>query len=279
MACDGDGTPTPTNEPEQVEQPSTGTPTPGGGSGGGGAPSTPGAPSPQPTDPCDDLFDGFVRNIIVFGGSYVGNIKAHGPALSQQIPKWTTDRNGIPIAEDNLISYPGYGDNISGKALQAENARRVVAPCDVILIAYSAGTESALMYAKWRVSQGLPVRAIALLGPTFTSYNETQNPDDPNNIPLVFGTTPFDEKGFLDENTLVYNDWSDYVSYLLLKNVDILVWDDAGDKAVGYTKPANATGSFERLHRTNYTHFGTGNNSTNDSDIAKKEVYDWIYSH
>ena len=223
-----------------------------------------------------------VNNIILFGGSntYTG-IVSEGPALDNQMNKWTTDRNDNPIPQSNWVRYPGYGNSkidgkyLSGKALQAEDARAISNPCNVIIIAYSAGTESALMYARWRLSQGQSVRAIALLGPTFESFNETQDPrmenrDKPETIRLYFGTT----------DTLKYDDWADYISYLLLNNVDILVWDDNGNKATNYTKPGGAGGSYERWSRTNYIHWGPGGNQyTNDSDTAKKEVYDWIYSH
>jgi hypothetical protein len=48
----GDGNVDPPQSETPPSAPPSETPTPGGGSGGNGAPSTPGAPSPQPTDDC-----------------------------------------------------------------------------------------------------------------------------------------------------------------------------------------------------------------------------------
>lgn len=213
------------------------------------APTSPPALLPTPTE---DLCGYSIRNesirydIIVFGGSKAGRIKEQGWEVPESVGMWVTDNNGVlyegseyagnRIFEGNLKRYPGYAnigqpDERAGKAIQAESARGI-SPCDsVILIGYSAGTESSLMYAKWRVEQRQNVKAVVLLGPTFGSYDEDGRlRDDFGNLRpvLTFGVTEIIE----NKNPIVkyddYNDWADYITFLLMSNVNIYVFADSG---------------------------------------------------
>jgi pimeloyl-ACP methyl ester carboxylesterase len=204
--------------------------------------------------------------VIVFSGSGQ-NIEEPNTVVAQ-MPAWTTDQNENPIPTDNFVNYPGYIGDLTGKPIQAENARGIAVGVPAILIGYSAGTESVLMYARWRINNGQPVRAAVLLGPTFVARREENTPP-----PVDFGI-PDGE----------FNDWADYIDYLLVKNVDVLVIDDAaagGDEAYGFQKTPGATGDFSYdtawINTPHYTQLDP--ESTNNNVEMKRYVYNWIYSH
>ena len=191
-------------------------------------------PAPLPT-PTEDLCGYSMRDenlrydIIVFGGSDSSKgIQFANPWIYDSIGQWASDDQSNWIAEENLIPYPGYlNEDLhqkAGKSRQYEDAiARNLSPCDdVIIIGYSAGTESALMYAKWRIENNMSQRinAVVLLGPTFGSKNETGLGEI-----LTFGRTEINTDG---TPKLDYDDWADYITKLLLSGVYVHVFADSG---------------------------------------------------
>jgi hypothetical protein len=242
------------------------------------------------------------NDIIIFGGSFgQAEILKPGPdpdlgEWNYYYKPWTETPSGLEVPISNMIKYPGYVGGVQsgspGKPRQALDAQnRNLAPgLPVIIIGYSAGTESALMYARWRVNQGQLVRAVALLGPTFVSFNEDfvdQSGSD-TSLALHFGSTNRLESGELDESDIHFTDWADYVSYLLINHVDVLVWGDNGSSLGSGEYPLpedpNGThnyGNFEHMLRGGIQHFAEGETgiATNNSPAIRDEIYAWIYSH
>ena len=199
---------------------------------------------------------------------------------------WTIDNDGHKIYDENLIPYPGYKNqdrlDKAGKAIQQEMAHGK-APCEnVIIIGYSAGAESALMYAKWRLEQVplQPVRAVVLLGPVFGSFNETGFPPL-----LIFGTTTADE---IDNSGHIQNpnDWADYITILLMANASVYVFaDDGTQEQAGaaqnygnsYQNINGIKGSYYYDSQPNVSHTNPGGTKTEET--YKKRIYDWINSH
>jgi RHS repeat-associated protein len=198
-------------------------------------------------------------SIMVFGGSNLENINEPGPDVPIQMPVWITDQNGNLISTRAQIRYPG------SKSAQANSAKGLSEQSDVVLICYSAGTESCLMYAKWRMEHNQGVEAVVLLGPTFKSVNE-------NGANLSF-TEP-DGGG-----------WSAYIDILLVNGADVYVLDDgplyqSGNDASTYSPPTNSTGSFT-YQRSYIPHHGDSNGfftffGTNDSGYIKSLIYYWL---
>jgi hypothetical protein len=198
--------------------------------------------------------------VIIFGGSYPDDITIAGPEVTDQMPAWITDQNGNPIPESNLVQYPG------SKFQQAENAKGLTLNSPARLICYSSGTESCLIYAQWRISQGLGVEDVVLLGPTFSGANTEDGPV------IEFGTSG----GELD-------DWASYMDYLLVNGTDVLVVDDGvrvsqGAEASAYRSSENATGAFNylRIHQAHYELGGYFQSATNNKVSFKMQVYLWM---
>lgn len=201
---------------------------------------------------------------IFFGGSYPTNINIPGPLPKKQSPMWTTDQSGSPLS---VVPYPGneYVENVDGKLIsivpgkmqQAINAQGLLSDDNVNLIGYSSGTESALMYAEWRLENGQDVNSIVLLGPTFnTSEMGFDNPD---------------------------GGWGAVMDGLIEQGVNIYVFDDGLQQNVanGYVAPVGENfGVYLYVPRVIWHYsehpkrpFGQG---TNNSPSLKKEIYSWL---
>lgn len=154
--------------------------------------------------------------------------------------------------------FPG-GANGVGKQKQADaidiNAYKDV---NLILIGYSAGGDSALIFAdKYRKypqeNNGIgKITDIAVLGGTMTG-------------------------NMTDSGTLLET-WPVVLDNLLLWGTDIYILrDDAnfGDKASVYSAPVGASGTFFYDDRPNQSH----TTFTNNSESYKNEVYNWFSAH
>jgi hypothetical protein len=142
----------------------------------------------------------------------------------------------------------------------------LLSDADADLIAYSAGTESALMYAQWRLENGQDVNSIVLLGPTFETSSMT-----------------FDEPD---------GGWDAVMDDLISQGVNIYVLDDGLDRndtnpAVGYSAPAcQGCGVFTYQQRQwrHYSEYPTAPfglgwfQGTNNKPSFKKEIYSWLAS-
>jgi len=202
--------------------------------------------------------------VIFFGGSYPGKISEKGPSPYGQSAIWTTTQRGYPVAAIPYMgNYVAEKDDgrpiiIPGKTQQAINAQGLLPNDNVNLIAYSAGTESALMYAQWRIENGQSVKSIVLLGPTFET-----------------STTDFD-------------DWSVIMDYLISQGVNIYILDDDIDvdqDIKNYQAPTcSSCGAYE-LQRDTLEHYsehptfaGGAFQGTNNSPEIKKDAYMWLRS-
>jgi hypothetical protein len=120
------------------------------------------------------------------------------------------------------------------------------------------------MYARWRISNGQPVKSVVLLGPTFTASNESGN--------------LLDSYGTPDGQ---FNDWADYVQHLSDANVNVLIVDDG---ASGSTKDgASYAGSVGVVQ---YEKIGLIHNSidpnvpgSNNSEQLKSQIYNWVFTY
>ena len=201
---------------------------------------------------CD--YGGVCSPVIFFGGSNPQNSKLKGPSPFVQSPVWTTGKNGEPIAE---IPYPGGN---SAKVDQASYAEGVLSNESVDLIGYSGGTESALMYATWRLKNDQKVNSVALLGPTFET--STMNFNEPD------------------------GGWSVVIDNLLINGVDVYVLDDGRNifdpnfhnAAFSYKPPSGATGSWKYDQRwmQHYSRYPNWDLGTNNSKNLKQNVYNWV---
>lgn len=195
--------------------------------------------------------------VIVFCGSNPGaGISSANPNCPGQVPAWQTNPNNYSM---NFVPYPG------SKYQQAKDAEGLALDVTVILICYSAGTESCLMYAKSRVTQNQMVQSVVLLGSTFTGKNEMGNE-------LVFGESGGETNG----------DWASYIDTLLANDVDVLVVNDEvfdfSDPTNGYKPGETATGDYEywRKWMPHYDAGGWIKWGTNQSESLKNDVYNWI---
>ena len=207
--------------------------------------------------------------VIFFGGSDLRNINLPGPNPFDDTLIWTTDQAGSPV---NVVPYPGsqYAEKddgrpyvaVTGKTQQAINAQGLLPDDNVDLIAYSAGTESALMYAQWRLENGQDVNSIVLLGPTFETSSMTF--DEPN------------------------GGWSGVMDDLISQGVNIYILDD-GDRPdediEGYQPPTGSNYGIYHRERDRLEHhsifpnapFGLGWwQGTNNSPRIKNDVYSWL---
>lgn len=189
----------------------------------------------------------------------------------------------------NTFQYLGFEDKgnsnpISGKARQARDAQSVGASCDAIIIGYSAGTEAALMYARWRVNQGYGVRAVVLLGPTYVSFHETQNPWPWwDTYPRTYGKTLKDplvlnlpagiSKSDMNDGRAYY-DWSEVMNGLLGQGVYILSWYDSGSNWDETNFSSASEYYIQENKRATHTHYLAHGNSTNNGPDSKNWVYD-----
>ena len=225
---------------------------------------------------------------ILFGGSS-GNISEPGPEVELQIPAWLVDGDGNIIPKDQLIRYDG---NKVRTAIFADK-EKLLPDQSVILIGYSAGTESALIYARLRLEKGQMVDTIVLLGPTFEARidGDILFPTGNGQTLFVFGDS--------NERGRELNDWWDYFDYFQCQGVNILVIDDGFGRKIkdaydindarNYIPPENAKGDFDywlnsitwRQHYNTFSwkHPLTLRKGTNRSDSLKDAVYDWINIH
>lgn len=203
---------------------------------------------------CDRGYMDFCSPVIFFGGSDPKDPQIRGPLPQHQSQMWMTDQKGEPIV---TIRYPG-GEN--AKADQAKLAQGNQPNKAVDIIGYSAGTESALMYAMWRLEKGQKVDSVVLLGPTFVTTTKRFN--EPN------------------------GGWSAVLDTLLSKGVDVYVLDDGRNlfdknSASKYKPPSTATGSWTYAQRP-IEHFSKRpklSQGTNNNPKVKNEVYNWLDGH
>jgi uncharacterized repeat protein (TIGR02543 family) len=161
----------PAPAPAPTEQPlATETPTPGGATDGGDAPSTLGAPSPQPTDPCDDPIPPTVSGkptIVVFGGSG-GDPSTQGPDVpGSHMTAWKQQY----LSEYKVLYQQYQSGGKAATARFAANRDDLRQENNVSLVCYSGGSEACLMYADLRRQQGLTTESIILLGGGYYSRN------------------------------------------------------------------------------------------------------------
>ncbi|HUN22756.1 MAG TPA: hypothetical protein PK299_06450 [Anaerolineales bacterium] len=136
------------------------------------------------------------------------------------MPAWTVDGNGSYIPENNRIQYSGShfeptGEKddgrpanyvkVGGKYQQSQNAVNANLHPDeeIVIIGYSAGSSSSIMYARSRIENGQPVSELVLLVPDFTGAKEPGS-----------------------ESTDGFEDWEDDIDYLIVNGVDVTVVDD-----------------------------------------------------
>jgi hypothetical protein len=188
--------------------------------------------------------------VIFFGGSDPDDPKEKGPSPYSQSPMWTTDESGDQIPS---IQYPG---GANAKADQATSAQGIWSDDVVDIIGYSGGTESALMYALWRLDNGQDVDSIALLGPTFlTTQKDFDEPD---------------------------GGWAAVLDTLLNSGVDIYIFDDGApwnpNPAFGYSPPSDASGryEYEMSPMEHYSEHPRWNPGTNNNKLFKQKTYEWM---
>jgi hypothetical protein len=155
--------------------------------------------------------------VAIFCGGSGFSATDEGPAcLGGTLDHWKPDSYGYAYIANNMFNYPG-GDWAKWQQYQNAKARNIALNTAVILICYSGGSEGCLMYAKDRIESGLKVKSVVLLDPTYTGKHNaagdslTYGGGDPN--------VPFD-------------DWKDYMNYILQNDGNILVVDDRGDGGV-----------------------------------------------
>ncbi len=159
---------------------------------------------------------------------------------------------------DEGVQYCG------GKWNQVQGVEGNYSNSDVFVIGYSAGADSALMYAYNYMmnNQGSgQITGVAVLGGTMT------------------GLMPFN-----GQSSDLENHWQEILDYLLLNGVDIYIvddWADYGDEASGYQEPDGSIGTFEHVFE-NMEHWvnpnGTGISVNNSEDVLKRTL-DWFNSH
>jgi hypothetical protein len=257
MACEGEGGVTPT-EPVNLTVTVT---LPDGTTVSGQITATPGAPSTPLAIPCPTPTPLLLPKVtIFFGGSWdQSRINEPGPDPAFQTNAWHQ------IANES-IPYPGN---------KQEHARSVnisaYANSDLVVIGYSAGADSALIfaYAYWeeQQKQGFPGRitGIAILGGTMTG-------------PLVNG-------GNLEER------WPDILNTLILWGTDVYVLNDStrtSSQVAGYSAPsAQNAGRFWYDDQPQQEHWSGPwsteisylNNGTNNSPSYRDKVLDWLGSN
>lgn len=129
------------------------------------------------------------------------------------------------------------------------------------LIAYSAGTESALMYAQWRLDNNQVVNSIVLLGPTFQTSSMNFNEPD--------------------------GGWSAVMDDLIEQGVNIYVLDDDLDEDIdiaGYQPPTcSSCGAYKMDRDAALPHYSERPTAlwgllqgTNNSPRIKGNVYSWL---
>lgn len=163
------------------------------------------------------------------------------------------------------MPYPGtqYGvekddgrpSTVPGKTQQAINAQGLSVNESVDLIAYSAGTEAALMYAEWRLENGQDVNSVVLLGPTFET--SSMGFDEPN------------------------GGWSAVMDDLIEQGVNIYVLDDALDEDIdiaGHQPPTCSNCGVYHRQRDRLLHYSPFGwfEGTNNSQRIKNKVYSWL---
>jgi pimeloyl-ACP methyl ester carboxylesterase len=131
-----------------------------------------------------------------------------------------------------------------------------------ILIGYSSGTESALMYARMRLESGGKVQSIVLLGATFDGSDKDGR--------LYLGTVGGD-----------FDDWASYMDYALSKGTDVLVVDDwpFGDTNaanIGLGENTSGTYAYKYALAPHYSGYPVG---SNNDPVLKWSVYKWIHAN
>ncbi len=298
IGCGGGSTTTPTPQPTatctptfEAAIPPTATSIPEEVTGGlQGTPPPPATITPEATI---TPFAPLESKIVFFAGSQgdgvdeitgVRNIELAGPARDTQTPVWD------PLA-DYWYQYPGYSGNsgnLNGKNWHAEIAMAdfdQLKNFNLLVIGYSAGADSALIFAQKYYEkiddQKAPgnITGLALLGPTLS--NPTVEQADRNYFDLA-------------------NRWRSTMDDLLFKRgSDIYVLNDSGPagnsfSSAGYTAPSNAKGRLNHVIRDNvydgntttqqhitYEHLNPNwaTNGTNNSQEFAQEVVDWFNSN
>jgi hypothetical protein len=212
-------------------------------------------PTPEPT--ATEPVCSFTPVILVFGGSNGVDItQPFDPiaiGLPEQIPAWVNDQTDYDVTE--VIRYTG------SKRTHALAVSQDYKDADILLIGFSAGADSAIMYAYDYVLNNVGcgrIRGVASLGGTMSGV-------------------------MIDNMSNLQDVRTQVVDQLLLSGVDLYFLDDSaagGDELANYTAPP-AIGSFQFVSRVSQEHWqggypGTG---TNNSDIFRQEVLNWFQSN
>jgi hypothetical protein len=274
MACRlGGGSPAPANPSPTPTMPPASTQEP---AGAGTAPAVTPSPSSSPTqqpaepDPCANCTSTptptpLPKLKIFFGGSWgQDRITERGPNPAEQTPVWNE-------TADVVIQYPGS---------KTEHAKMVniddYANTNLIVIGYSAGADSALIfaYAYWQEQQKQGflgrITDIAVLGGTMT--------------------------GNLIDGGNLATEWPHILNTLLGWGTDIYVLNDidqagTGGEASGYSAPSGATGEFwyddQSDPSTGQEHWqgpwggpiSYSSTGTNNSPAFRDKVMSWFDNH
>lgn len=223
---------------------------------------------PAPVTPTPTPTPAPASSAMVFCGSQGGgNMSAAGPECTGPVlDAWNPQYYGFPAYAwwNNLVQYPENKGN--GKYMQFMNAKshNLNLGNAPILFGYSAGSEAALMYALDRIEQGLAVKSIVLLDPTFTGIND----------------------GYGHQTT--FDDWKVYMDKILNSGTSILVIDDNGSNpkvidininARDYSKPEGAKGHYlyQYMPYSHYADPGAADptTTTNLSAGLAAAAYSW----
>ena len=112
-----------------------------------------------------DLPGDIDEDVGLFCGSNTSDARLEGPECAESMPGW------VPYIADWYEVRYQYGGKLP-TARFALNNHIFSMSVDLSLVAYSGGTEAALMYAKVFTEAGGTLENLVLLGPTFTANNE-----------------------------------------------------------------------------------------------------------
>jgi len=190
-------------------------------------PSTPTNPPGGGDSDEDDLEEELDPTVVVFCGSYASDVP--GYTISDPGPTCGGSEGQMPAWDWNPWDYEmGYVPYPGSKYQQAQDALNVDIGGPTILICYSAGTESCLIYAKAHLEAGYAVPYMVLIGPTFSGA------DSPTG------------SGIGAEG------WYSYLDFAITHGTGVTVIDDSapyhtsGDKAAWqYTPPDDSSGFYK----------------------------------
>jgi hypothetical protein len=196
-------------------------------------------------------------SILVFSGSWGDpeRINEPGPSPESQIPHFTE------VATE-AVPYPG------SKKAQADNANDYDG--DLLIIGYSSGADSALIYADKYMrmnpnkSERWEIIGMALLGPTMTGRMD--------DLGEQFLDDPWEDHGIMH--------WERILDELLIGQTNIYLLNDSRRRAsfMDYNAPPSARGILKKEHRPRQQHFqpGTSGTGTNNSIAFRDEVLNWF---